>query len=325
MPTITKFNGNASALRASIEREIENLDLRIQADRGQIEATIDNASSQGRQSLTESEDVKCESLFRSIGAAKADRSRKAAALAEAIKLESDENEYARQSQISIPTNAGRPASGADRSYNLGSRTEFSASGGRVTAHQAYGAGGSYRDESPEWTYRDDGRNAVVRNGERFADHEVAREHAERTAERDKHITGGYGSFGAQLRALSTTTASAIVPTLWSFPIIDKARNNAVAFKAGATLVPMQSKVTQVGRLTVDPVASYRTEGSAVTATDPTFDFIQLTATTLSALTVFSMEFLQDAPDADSVVENAIAASMGVHSRGLSATVTISDK
>ncbi len=298
MPTITKFNGNASALRASIEREIENLDLRIQADRGQIEATIDNASSQGRQSLTESEDVKCESLFRSIGAAKADRSRKAAALAEAIKLESDENEYARQSQISIPTNAGRPASGADRSYNLGSRTEFSASGGRVTAHQAYGAGGSY---------------------------EVAREHAERTAERDKHITGGYGSFGAQLRALSTTTASAIVPTLWSFPIIDKARNNAVAFKAGATLVPMQSKVTQVGRLTVDPVASYRTEGSAVTATDPTFDFIQLTATTLSALTVFSMEFLQDAPDADSVVENAIAASMGVHSRGLSATVTISDK
>jgi HK97 family phage major capsid protein len=203
-----------------------------------------------------------------------------AALAKCQAIKLDDEEYVRQSQVGIPTNAGM---------------QRSASRETVSAAGWAGAGGSY-ERTGEWTYRDDGRDAVVARNQRFADHEVAREHADRTAERDKHVTGGYGSFGAQLRALSTTSASAIVPTQWSFPIIDKARNNAVAFKADASLVPMPSKVVQIGRLTVDPVGSFRNEGSTVTVTDPTLDFIQLTATTLSALTVVSMEFLQDAPD-----------------------------
>jgi HK97 family phage major capsid protein len=218
-----------------------------------------------------------------------------AALAKCQAIKLDDEEYVRQSQVGIPTNAGM---------------QRSASRETVSAAGWAGAGGSY-ERTGEWTYRDDGRDAVVARNQRFADHEVAREHADRTAERDKHVTGGYGSFGAQLRALSTTSASAIVPTQWSFPIIDKARNNAVAFKADASLVPMPSKVVQIGRLTVDPVGSFRNEGSTVTVTDPTLDFIQLTATTLSALTVVSMEFLQDAPDADTVVSNAISASMAL--------------
>jgi HK97 family phage major capsid protein len=151
----------------------------------------------------------------------------------------------------------------------------------------------------------------VRSDQRFGDHELVREYASRESERDKHITGTYANFAQQIRSLSTSGASAVVPTEWSFPIIDKARNAAVAFKAGCTLVPMPAKVVQIGRLTTDPTATFRTEGSTVTASDPAFDFVQLQATTLSALTVASMEFLQDAPDADQVVSEAIAKAMAL--------------
>jgi len=282
---------NIETIIAQKSRDVENARNRQNRAKQDIEDILARAKREGRSNLTKIEDDRCEVLFSAIELAKADLRNAESALERSKALQAEDDEYVRQSRISYPTSAAR-------------------SRGQTAT---YGASGDYErtSETPQWTYRDDGRNAVVDRGQRFADHEMAREHADRTAERDKHVVGGYGSFGAQLRALSTTTASAIVPTQWSFPIIDKARNNAVAFKAGATLVPMPSKVVQVGRLTVDPVASYRAEGSAVSATDPTFDFIQLTATTLSALTVFSMEFLQDAPDADQVVSNAISASMAL--------------
>ncbi len=65
------------------------------------------------------------------------------------------------------------------------------------------------------------------------------------------------------------------------------------------------------RLTTDPTAAFRTEGSAITASDPVFDSVQLTATSLTCLTVASMEFLQDAVNADSVIEEATAKSMAL--------------
>jgi len=276
---------------AQKSRDVENTRNRQNRAKQEIEDILATAKRAGRSHLTKIEDDRCEILFNAIELAKTDLCSAESSLAQAKEIQSDDAEYVRQSRIGYPTSAAR-------------------SRGQTAT---YGASGDYErtSETPQWTYRDDGRNAVVDRGQRFGDHELVREYADRNAERDKHITGGYGSFGAQLRALSTTTASAIVPTQWSFPIIDKARNNAVAFTAGATLVPMPSKVVQVGRLTVDPVGSFRNEGSTVTATDPTLDFIQLSASTLSALTVVSMEFLQDAPDADQVVSNAIAASMAL--------------
>jgi HK97 family phage major capsid protein len=42
-----------------------------------------------------------------------------------------------------------------------------------------------------------------------------------------------------------------------------------------------------------------------------FDYVQLTATSLTALTVASLEFLQDAPNADAIVSDAIAATMAL--------------
>jgi HK97 family phage major capsid protein len=86
---------------------------------------------------------------------------------------------------------------------------------------------------------------------------------------------------------------------------------AAVTQAGAEVVPMDAKVVNIGRLTTDPTAAFRTEGSTVTASDPVFDNVVLTAKTLSALVVGSMEWFQDAPNVDEVVSSAIAKAIAL--------------
>jgi HK97 family phage major capsid protein len=162
------------------------------------------------------------------------------------------------------------------------------------------------DDRPRWVRTHDMLPATVERGERFADHEVVAEHAARQHAADAAVTGQHGSFGNLVRAMTTTSGSAVVPTLWASDIIDRARNLSAVMQAGAQVVPMDSKVVQIGRLTVDPTAAFRTEGSTVTASDPTFDNVTLTATTLSALVVGSLEWFADADNVDQVVSEAIA-------------------
>ena len=132
----------------------------------------------------------------------------------------------------------------------------------------------------------------------------------RESGRDQAAYAQWGGIGQMVRAMSTSTGSSIVPTIWSGRIIDRARNAAQVIAAGAETVPMDSKTLQIGRLTADPTPAWHTEAGTITATDPTFDNVQLVAKTLSCLTVASLEFLQDATNADQVIEEAIGQAMG---------------
>jgi HK97 family phage major capsid protein len=129
--------------------------------------------------------------------------------------------------------------------------------------------------------------------------------------REQAVIGQHGDFGTLVRSMSTTTGAAIVPTVWSADIIDRARNFAAVMQAGAEIVPMDAKIVQIGRLTGDPTAGFRAEGSPVTASDPTFDNCTLTAKTLSALVVGSLEWFQDANNVNEVVSNAIAKAVAL--------------
>jgi HK97 family phage major capsid protein len=129
---------------------------------------------------------------------------------------------------------------------------------------------------------------------------------------ESSIIGQHGSIGQLVRSMSTSSGSALVPTVWASDIIDRARNFAAVLQAGAEIVPMDAKVVQIGRLTADPTAAFRTEGSTITASDPTFDNVTLTATTQSALVVGSLEWFQDASNVDEIVSNAIAKAIGLN-------------
>jgi capsid protein len=72
---------------------------------------------------------------------------------------------------------------------------------------------------------------------------------------------------------------------------------------------MDAKQVQIGRITADPTAAFRNEGSTIVASDPTFDNVTLDSKTISALVIGSLEWFQDAPNASQVVEQAIAAAV----------------
>lgn len=180
-------------------------------------------------------------------------------------------------------------------------------GTRAPAYDEVTVGGA--SAGPRWVRTHDEKPATVARGQRFADHEVVREYAARHQAADAAVAGQHGSLGNLIRSMTTTSGSAVVPTVWAGDIIDRARNHAAVLKAGAELVPMEAKTVQIGRLTADPTAAFRDEGSVIAASDPTFDNVTLTATTMSTLVVGSLEWFQDADNVDEIVEDAIAAAI----------------
>ena len=150
-----------------------------------------------------------------------------------------------------------------------------------------------RDRAASQFTRQDGRAAVVERGQRWADHEIVTEYASRRTVSERPVIDQHGSMGNLVRSMTDTSGSAVVPTLWASDIIDRARNYAAVLQAGAQLVPMDSRILQIGRLDVDPVSSFRAEGSTIAATDPSFSSVQLNAKSLNCLVVASVEFLQD--------------------------------
>jgi len=158
----------------------------------------------------------------------------------------------------------------------------------------------------DFVYENTGERAALGRGESFRSHPRVAEHREPN---EDHAVSQYGNLGNMVRALSTSGGSAVVPTVWSAELIDLARNKSAVLRAGASLVPMDAGVVKIGRLAGDPTAAFRAEASAITPSDPTFDNVTLTATTMSSLVIGSLEWFQDANNADQIVKNAIAQAM----------------
>jgi HK97 family phage major capsid protein len=212
-------------------------------------------------------------------------------LASLREIEAEEIEYQRVASTPSRVQDRAPGGPPDRVYRIGDA-----------------AGAAYRPAPDEWT-REDGRAAAVGRDQPMASHEVVADIVARDPGR--RVTETYSGVGQLVRALSTTGSSAIVPTVWGASIIDRARNAAQVVAAGAETIPMDSKTLQLGRLTTDPTTAWLAEGGTRAASDPVFDSVTLTAKTLTCLTVASIEFLQDAVNADQVVEDAIGSAMGL--------------
>jgi hypothetical protein len=81
---------NITELRSQVERELQDIDNRIEADRREVRAILDNAEAKGYKALSQAEDVRAEALMRSIESARAARERKARALEDAKNIEVEE-------------------------------------------------------------------------------------------------------------------------------------------------------------------------------------------------------------------------------------------
>jgi HK97 family phage major capsid protein len=168
--------------------------------------------------------------------------------------------------------------------------------------------GTPTDQSETWRNLSTGERAALRRGESIASH-PAYERASSVNNGDIALAN-YGTLGALIRSLATGgTGSALVPTLWAGELIDLAREASSIGRAGATIVPMDAGTIQIGRKTGNPTAAFRAENTGPTPSDPTFDSVTLTARTMEAIVVGSIEFFQDAPNADQLVMQALAEAM----------------
>lgn len=94
---------------------------------------------------------------------------------------------------------------------------------------------------------------------------------------------------------SVSTGGAMVPIDLYAQVIDIVRNSARVLQAGATIVPLDHYVTNVAKLTADPVPTWRAEGGTISATASTFSRLTFTTQTLSTVVVASRELMEDVP------------------------------
>jgi len=197
---------------------------------------------------------------------------------------------------------------ADEERMTAAATERHSAGAAVTPR----ADDTVRDRGDAWIDSNTGERAALRAGESFRSHPVIERESARRNASDQLMIAQHGGIGQMLRALSTSSGSAIVPTVWAAEIIDRAREEAAVTRAGATIVPMEAKTVQIGRLTGDPTVAFRAESGTITPSDPTFDNVTLTAKTMSTIVKGSIEFFQDAPNSDEIVTTAIAKAFAEH-------------
>lgn len=100
--------------------------------------------------------------------------------------------------------------------------------------------------------------------------------------------------------------------------IDLLRANMVLSRAGALTVPMETNSLSLARLTADPAVSWHAENAALTATEPTFGNMTLTAKTVVCLVRMSLELSQDSANIEEILERSIIGSMAaaIDSAGL---------
>ena len=291
---------NASQLVQQCQMEYDAAEDKYTRAQESMRDIIERCEREGRKDLTLEEDRQADEFYAEANLRRAEMKSLKLRLDNAKRVEAEEREFER------PEPSRRSFAAAPRASGMQVRERSMADGTSRPAST------TRSDDRPLFTRVSDGKDAALRSDMSFRDHELVRAEIERTADRDRYITGTHGDLGQLVRSISTSSgASAMVPTEWAAQVIDKARNAAVVMQAGATIVPMGSKVEQLARLTQDPAPVFRNEGNAIPATDPAFDNVTLTATSLGTIVVCSVELLQDAPNASEVVQNALAKAMAL--------------
>lgn len=105
--------------------------------------------------------------------------------------------------------------------------------------------------------------------------------------------------------------------------IDMLRAQMVLTRAGAMTIPMDANALSLARLTADPTISWHAENAALTASDPTFGALNLTAKTCACLVKLSLELSQDSANIETILQTSITNAMAnaIDSAGLVGVTT----
>lgn len=102
------------------------------------------------------------------------------------------------------------------------------------------------------------------------------------------------------------TGGFITPEVLSVDFIDRVRNAARVFEAGAQTVPLDSDRQSIPRLSGDPTFAWRNENAAFADTQPAFERVTFTPQSGGFIVRTSEELFQDMiPTAGRAIENAL--------------------
>ncbi|MDP9475402.1 MAG: phage major capsid protein [Actinomycetota bacterium] len=113
----------------------------------------------------------------------------------------------------------------------------------------------------------------------------------------------------ELRALGEGTGAAggfAVPTPVAAVILDRARAMAQVMRAGADVVPMTSDTLKIARVETDPTPTWHAENAQIPESDMTLGQVAFDSKTLAIITRVSRELLEDAPNVEDALVNALA-------------------
>ena len=125
------------------------------------------------------------------------------------------------------------------------------------------------------------------------------------------LTHGEREILAQQSGGSDTGGGYLLPSPVSERFVDLARSASVCMRAGAQTLAMDSSELSIARLTSDASPVWREELVAVTSSDVSFDKIVLRPKVVAAIIPVSIELLEDASNAASIIESSLQAQLGL--------------
>lgn len=103
----------------------------------------------------------------------------------------------------------------------------------------------------------------------------------------------------------------LVPETVSAKLVDLARNKSCVMQAGATTMPMPTPEMRLVKLVTDPTAYFRAEHAAITESDWQLEPLNLKAMTCGCIVKSSLELLEDAKNAGSMLEASMSAAIAL--------------
>jgi HK97 family phage major capsid protein len=117
---------------------------------------------------------------------------------------------------------------------------------------------------------------------------------------------------ARSRRILTPRGGYLIETKYAAPILQLALNEMKVRQAGARVIPLESKTTQVAKLESNPVPAWRAEGAAIAESAGVFGSVTLTAKSLACYCKISLELMEDSSENfGNVLGGALATAFAV--------------
>lgn len=129
-----------------------------------------------------------------------------------------------------------------------------------------------------------------------------------------YVTGDWIGASLEQKAMGSSPLSSggmMIPTPLAADVIDLARNQTRVLQAGAITVPMTSATLKYARLSQDVSTAWTAEAANIALSSAAFDAVTFTSHKLAALVAIDNELLEDATNADAVVQNSIAKALAL--------------